>query len=162
MQQTLRTLNQLAAALWPYLSRLFMAADTFTPGIAGSGTAGTFTIDATNTHGQYTRVGDRIYLNGRLNVTATSVAATGNLSLTGLPFTSGANSNNGNILGLLQISFTGINLQAGYANVDGVIVGSTTSVLLYETGDDVARTIVQGGELGTAFDLWFSGMYKVD
>lgn len=138
------------------------ATGTFTPTLFGSGTAGTFTYDTGNTEGQWTRNGDRILFNGRILITATTVAPTGNMSIGGLPFTSGANAANGNILGGAAVTPSLINLVAGYTQVHGVIVGAATSILLYETGDNVARAIVQGGEFGTTPDIFFWGSYKVD
>lgn len=136
---------------------------TFTPGLAGSGTPGTFTYDVTNSRAQYTLVDDRLHFNGRVIITATAVAPTGNISITGLPIAAGANSgNNGNILGGAGIAYTGINLAAGYTQVQGVVTGSATSMLLYEMGDNVARAVVQGGELAATWDFFFWGMYKVD
>lgn len=129
--------------------------------LVGSTTPGTFTYDTGNTEAQYTRVGDRVLFNGRVNITATSVAPVGNISIAGLPFPSGANAANGNILGGCNIAWSGINLAAGYTEVEGVIVGATSSILLYELGDNVARAIVQGSEIAAAVDIWFWGMYKL-
>lgn len=138
------------------------AASTWTPAIAGSGTAGTFTYDTTNTKAQYTRDGDRVEFNGRVLVTATAVAPTGSVRISGLPIVSGANTDNGNILGGAAITFSGVNLVAGYTQVEGVITGSVAFIQLYEMGDNVARAIMQGGELAAAFDFFFWGMYKID
>lgn len=135
---------------------------TFTPAFAGSGTAGTFTYDVTNTEAQWTRTADRIFFNGRIITTATAVAPTGNLSITGLPTAAGANGVNGNILGGVVFGYSGFNLVAGYTQMHGFIVGGTTSILLYEMGDNVARAIVQGGELGATSDIFMAGWYKVD
>lgn len=134
----------------------------WTPTIAGSATAGTFTYDTTNTKIQYERVGNRVYYNGRIIVTATSVAPAGNMSITGLPFTSGANSNNGNILGGGVIAQSGIDMPAGYTQVTGVVVGASTTIFLYRSGDNVTRSIIQGSEMLSSFDLFIVGSYKVD
>lgn len=138
----------------------FYASGTFTPTLFGSGTAGTFTYDTANTEAVYTRIGNEVFVEGRVIISATSVAPTGNVSIGGLPFTSAAATNSGNIAGVLHTVWSGINLQAGYTYVAGVVVGSVTSAFLYECGDNVARVIVQGGEMGT-FDIFFSGHYRV-
>lgn len=135
---------------------------TFVPTLFGSTTPGAFTYDATNTEAQYTRGPDRVEFNGRIIITATSVAPVGNLSIGGLPFAAGANAFNGNILGGATITPSLINMAAGYTQVHGIIVGGATSILLYETGDNVNRAIVQGGEIGATFDVFFWGSYKVD
>lgn len=135
---------------------------TFVPTLFGGTTPGTFTYDATNTEAQYTRTADRILFNGRIIITATSVAPVGNLSIGVLPFAAGANGFNGNILGGAAITPSLVNMAAGYTQVHGVITGGATSILLYETGDNVNRAIVQGGEIGATFDVFFWGMYKAD
>lgn len=136
--------------------------NSWTPTLVGSGTAGTFTYDATNTKIQYERIGNKVYFNGRLITTATSVAPVGNMTITGLPIAAGANSNNGNILGGVVFGYTGFNLAAGYTQMHGFITGGSTTILLYEMGDNVARAIVQGGEVGAAVDLFIAGWYKID
>lgn len=136
--------------------------NSWTPTLVGAGTAGTFTYDATNTKIQYERIGNKVYFNGRLITTATSVAPVGNMTITGLPIAAGANSNNGNILGGVVFGYTGFNLAAGYTQMHGFIVGGATTILLYEMGDNVARAVVQGGELGAAVDLFIAGWYKID
>lgn len=162
--ETLRRIERMERVLerLATIEQLLRAEGTFTPALAGAGTAGTFTYDTSNTEAQYTRIGDRVFFNGRVIVTGTSVAPTGNLSITGLPIAAGANGFNGNILGGASIGYSGLNLQAGYTQVEGWIVGGATSILLYEMGDNVARTIVQGGELAATSDFFFSGWYKVD
>lgn len=135
---------------------------TFTPSLAGSSVFGTFTYDTANTKAQYTRIGNRIFVNGRVIVTATSVAPAGNVSIGGLPFASGSNANNGNILGSMSIVWSGINLVAGYTTVEGMVFSAATSMVLYESGDNVARVAVQGNEFSSTFDIFFNGFYKVD
>src|SRR5687768_14704363 len=132
----------------------FFETSSFTPTLFGSGTAGTFTYDAANTEARYTRVGNIVFVQGRVIITATSVAPTGNVSIGGLPLTSAAATDSGNIAGVFHTVWSGINLPAGYTYVAGVVVGSVTSAFLYEAGDNVARVIVQGGEMGATFDIF--------
>jgi len=135
---------------------------TFIPTLFGSGTLGTFTYDTANTEAQYTRAFDRISFNGRLRITATTTPPTGNMSLGGLPIAAGVNAINGNVLGGAGVIYTGINLVAGYTQVQGLITGSSSSIALVETGDNLSLQSVQGGELAAAIDLYFWGMYKID
>lgn len=157
-----RRVSALEAAVQALKGHEHGVTGTFTPLVAGSGTAGTFTYDTTNTEAQYTRRGDRVEFNGRIIATATAVAPTGNLSIGGFVIPAGANGINGNILGGAIIGYTGLNLVAGYTQVEGWVVGGATSILLYEMGDNVARAIVQGGELAATFDFFFAGWYKTD
>lgn len=152
----------LARRLFPSIAPLFMKGGTFTPTLVGSTTGGTFTYDTTNTRGEYTRIGDRVFVNGRVRITATAVAPVGNMAIGGLPFTSGATGTNGNILGTADVfPNIAVNWQAGYTQFGGVIVGSATQFLLIEMGDNVALSQAQGGEFGATVDLYFSGSYKV-
>ena len=157
-------LRDMARALWPHIAPLFMKSGTFTPTLVGSGTAGTFTYDTTNTRAEYTRIGDRVFVNGRVRITATAVAPTGNMAIGGLPIASGSGSGgtNGNILGTADVlPNIAVNWQAGYTQFGGVIVGSAKQFLVVETGDNVALAQAQGGEFGATVDLYFSGSYKV-
>jgi hypothetical protein len=58
---------------------------TWNPTLVGSGTAGTFTYLG-QTAGTYTRIGNRIFIAGRVAISAVTVAPTGNLSIHGLPY----------------------------------------------------------------------------
>lgn len=133
----------------------------WTPGIAGSTTPGTFVYNTGLTKAQYTRIGNRMFFNGRIFVTSTSVAPVGNVSITGFPIASGASTDNGGILGGANISWTGVNLQAGYTFLSGIVLNAVTTMALYEAGDNVARTFVQGGELAGSIDLYFEGSYRL-
>jgi hypothetical protein len=137
------------------------ATGTFTPTIVGSTTPGTFTYSVNAA--QYTRIGDRVMFNGRIAVTATAVAPVGSVTINGFPFTSGANSSNGNILGAAWITSPNINFTAGYTQINGIIIGATNTMRIYETGDNVAtNNVLQGAQFGATFDIFFVGWYKVD
>lgn len=131
---------------------------TWTPVLVGSGTAGSFTY--TGTGAEYTRIGDRVLISGRVNITATSVAPTGNLTITGLPFTPAASAS---VVagGVTFIAWSNINVAAGYTDVSGSILNGTAAINLIRSGDAVASAIVQGGELAAAIDLQFFGEYRI-
>jgi hypothetical protein len=63
---------------------------TWTPAIAGSTTAGTYTYEAVRTGGKYTKVGNLVTIWGVARIDAITSAGTGLLVITGLPFTSGS------------------------------------------------------------------------
>lgn len=133
----------------------------FTPTLVGSGTAGTFTYDTTNSKIEYTRIGDRAFFNGRVVCTATSVAPTGNVTINGFPFTAAASTNNGQIAGGATVVATGVNMPAGYTQIQGIILAGATSMRLYETGDNVSTAIMQGSEIPAVFDFYISGSCRV-
>lgn len=131
---------------------------TFTPTLVGSGVAGTFTYAGTGAH--YTRIGNCVSISGRVNITATTVAPTGNMSINGLPFTPVATAS---VIagGVTFIVWSNINVAAGYTYVGGSILDGSAVVNLVRSGDAVAAALVQGGEIGAAIDLQFFGHYLV-
>lgn len=132
---------------------------TWTPGLLGSGTAGSFTYGAGN-GAEYTRIGDRILINGRLQITATAVAPVGNLSITGLPFTAGSSASV--IAGGIEIfNWATFNVAAGYTDIGGQILNGTTTIGIVKNGDNLAPAYVQGSEAAATLDLQFFGHYRV-
>jgi hypothetical protein len=71
--------------LWPLLQRGWYERGTFTPAIQGTGTAGTFTYIAQR--GDYVRLGDVVWISLQCAISAITVAPTGNMRISGLPFT---------------------------------------------------------------------------
>lgn len=128
----------------------------WTPAIAGSGTAGTFTYAAT-TNGQYTRTGNIAFFSGRIVVTATAVAPTGNVTITGFPIVAAGILIAGGGVFIQQ----NINVAAGYTQVEGQILSGNTFMSIIRSGDNVAPAVVQGGELNATFDFQFWGVYRV-
>jgi hypothetical protein len=59
---------------------------TWTPALQGSSTAGTYTYDTDRTGGNYTKIGNTVYIRGVIRVSGTSSAGSGNAQITGLPF----------------------------------------------------------------------------
>lgn len=64
------------------------ASGTFTPTFRGTGTAGTFTYNIQR--GYYSRVGNKVDVVVNIGISAISVAPTGAIEITGLPFTAAA------------------------------------------------------------------------
>ena len=60
---------------------------TFTPTFTGSTTNPTVTYDAAVTYGRYTKIGRTVFINLRVLLTAMSSAGSGNIRISGLPFT---------------------------------------------------------------------------
>jgi len=131
---------------------------TFTLTLVGSGTTGEFTYAGTGAH--YTRIGNCVFISGRVNITATAVAPTGNVTINGLPFTPVATAS---VVagGVTFIAWSNINVAAGYTDLSGSILDGTSVINLVRSGDAVAAALVQGGEIGAAIDLQFFGHYLV-
>ena len=139
----------------------FYATGTWTPTLVGSAVAGTFTYDGANTFGTYSRIGNRVFLTGRVRITAIAVAPTGNLAIGGLPITSNAISIAG---GILIIGYQGITLTAGHTQLHAYIGSAATILNLFESGSNIAFAAIQGAGLvlvaGVA-DIIFEGQYTV-
>jgi hypothetical protein len=54
--------------------------------LQGGTTAGTYTYDTDRTGGNYTKIGNTVYIRGVIRVSGTSSAGSGNAQITGLPF----------------------------------------------------------------------------
>lgn len=139
------------------------ASGTWTPVLEGSGTAGSFTY--TVQAGTYTRVGDVVFFRLRVQISAITVAPTGNLQISGLPLTSvtiggGAGVSGGGACTIWQ----GITLPANYTQLMARVVSGMTVVNLTRGGSNVGQANVQGGELalvaGVA-NFEIEGQYQV-
>lgn len=137
---------------------------TFTPSLTGAGTPGTFTYTAGVRSINWTRIGNRVLFNGRIQITAITVAPTGAMSITGFPSTITAANTTFGAPGGADFGIWTINLPAGYTQVSGQFIDSATSFLLIRSGDNVTPTNVDGAEIalvGGVADFRFKGMYQV-
>lgn len=136
---------------------------TFTPALQGTTIAGTFTYDATTTACYWSRFGNRVLLNGRVRITAITVAPTGNLQIITLPFTPATVT--GNIAGgVLFQTWTGITLTGARTMLSGDILSGAAAIRFFESGSNLAAASVIGGGLvlvGGSADFRFSGQYMV-
>lgn len=138
------------------------AIGAWTPTLAGSGTAGSFTYSVQA--GDYTRIGNTCFLRGRVRITAIGVAPTGDLRINGLPFASvaiGASGNSGG--GAFQL-WQGITLPAGYTQLMWYINQPVTYLNISRGGSNAAQANVQGGELvlvGGVGNFEIEGQYRV-
>ena len=62
----------------------------WTPTIFGGSSAGTYTYEAVRTGGRYTKIGNLVYIEGVLRISAITSAGSGALHFGGLPFTFGS------------------------------------------------------------------------
>lgn len=121
---------------------------TFTPTIVGTSTAGTGTY--TNQIGRYTKIGNRI--NFTIYLKWTAHTGTGNIRVSGLPFTSTSATGSFHAVALYfdSIPFTGPWLQA-YVGVASTNIG---------LGQMTAAGVVSGIPMDAAGDLTLSGHYE--
>ena len=123
---------------------------TFDPAVVGATTAGTFTYS--KQYGKYTKVGNIVHVQITLVVASTSVAAVGNLAVTGLPFAIdiGAGDFGSFAVGWSQnISF---NTQICAYGEDG-----STQINLRSSTSGGSGSLITGGDLGSTFYLLIGG-----
>lgn len=135
---------------------------TFVPVLFGSTGAGTFTYDATNTHIDWTRIGNRVLVNGRIRITAIPVAPAGAMRISTLPFTSATTGFS--IAGEFDFLYQGITLPAGYTQAGIAVIDTVTYMALQRAGSNVAVANVLAAEIvlvGGVLDFRIGGEYQI-
>ena len=141
----------------------FYNTGSFTPTLVGSGTAGTFTYTANATIVEWSRIGNRLFFNGRIVITAITVAPVGNMTVRGWPYNGVADTNMA-IAGIAPVAWTGIVLPANYWSVALQFSNGSANATVVRSGTNNALATVQGAEIalvGGTFELRFGGEYRV-
>jgi hypothetical protein len=126
---------------------------TFTPTALGASTAGTTTY--AGQVGSYTKIGDTV--NVDIYISWSAMTGTGNLQISGLPFTSSSASNyyaTGTVVPLL-----GLTWPAGKTQLNTIISASSTGMAIYGSATDSNSAAVQADSEIVA--LAISLTYKV-
>lgn len=123
---------------------------SFTPNVEGTTTAGAGTYNSRV--GLYTKVGNRVMFNLWINMTAHT--GSGNMVISGLPYTSGSGTRFHNCNGLYSSNIT---VPSGHVIVP-MIFASTTSISMYS--NPTGTTGVAALALDTAFTINISGQYE--
>lgn len=138
----------------------FGESGTFTPTLTCA-TPGNLSVTyggASNQVGRYTRIGNMVFYQIFVGTTAfTHTTASGDLRITGLPFTVGNYTQN---YGTGAMAVNGLT-KAGYTNFAGYTVLNTTTLSIIASGSGVANAIVQITDLPTGGTPAFrvSGFY---
>lgn len=104
----------------------------FTAAVVGNGTAGTYEIASQNCN--YTSVGRRVWVDIDITLAgAITGGGTGDLTITGLPFTKIANT-----LPIGTATFVGVDFAGTYVNVGFSSSGTSTALNFYQTLDNGA------------------------
>jgi hypothetical protein len=138
----------------------FFETGSFTPTLVGSGTAGTFTYTANANLVEWSRIGNRVFFNGRVNISAIGVAPVGNMSINGWPFAAVADTNMAIAGGAAMIIWVA-NIVAGYTEVAGQFANGSSAMTLTESGDNLGVATLQGGEIIATSQFRFHGHYRV-
>lgn len=120
------------------------AVGSWTPGVTASGTAGTPAY--TTQVGSYVKIGSFVYVQFNLVLSGWTGSPAGNVSITGLPFTStGTASDDG---GCVLTNYTVTGLTASNWSITGLISPSSTSAALF-AADVTGNTAVTAAQTGT-------------
>lgn len=130
-------------------SNLLYDSGTWTPGLTTSGTVGTPTYAAARV-GSYEINGRLVTARFNFGTTAWTGSPTGNLSMTGLPFTSTSTAND--IGNCYFEQWGGVILASGYTFLGAQVPTGGTSPLLVQSGSGIASNAVAIG-IATQFTL---------
>lgn len=137
----------------------FYTTGSFVPTWRGTTIAGTFTYTATACLVEWTRIGNRLLFNGRIVISAISVAPTGVLQIDGWPFAGVADASMAIAGGGTLIQWA-VNVAAGFTDANLQMANTDTRMTVLRSGDNVAPAAAQGGELIVG-DCRFEGQYRV-
>lgn len=129
---------------------------TWVPSFQGSGTAGTFTYAVQQ--GAWARIGNQVFVHGRVTISAISVAPTLVMRIVGLPFTS-----NATYFGGVFFTFiSSFNYSAAVLDLTGLISPATAHIRLIENFDNAGSADAPAANFTNVnCDLIFSGQYQV-
>lgn len=134
---------------------------SFSPALVGTTIAGTYTYGAGNLV-EWTRIGNRLFYNGRISITVITTAATGNITVTGWPF-SGVADTNMAIAGVGAMTWSKITFVANYLSISMQHANGTAASTMIKSGTAaVAVVSLTGAEIGAApLDFRFGGDYRI-
>ena len=141
----------------------FYGTGSFTPTLVGATTPGTFTYTANATIVEWSRIGNQLFFNGRIVITAIAVAPVGTMTVNGWPY-AGVSDANMAIAGITPVEWRGIALPANYWSVVLQFNNGSSTAQLARSGTNNAQAPVQGAEIALvagSFELRFGGGYRV-
>lgn len=131
---------------------------TFTPTFFGTGTAGTFTYAAGRRDGRYTLDGARLDFAIEIAISGITVAPTGDMRITDLPFAAAGNQDGSVAFGLIA----NVNLSVGALMLTGFIPSGGTYIDLREVFDNAGSTAYPAANFTNAnAQLRLTGTYWI-
>jgi hypothetical protein len=126
---------------------------TWTPALQGSSTAGTYTYDTDRTGGNYTKIGNTVFIRGVIRVSGTTSAGSGSAQITGLPF---ATINPDTSWGRIPSSLA---VQSGPTLANSSIFvtteGASTTYLTFGIQGTASWTAATVAQVATTDSIWF-------
>lgn len=126
----------------------------WTPAWVGSTGAGAYTY--TNQAGNYVQVGTLVFFTGRMTISAIGTPPTGNMTISGLPFTSGSQQRGTVTFGRIsQLDFNAADI-----HLTGFVNSANTNIALETVRDNGAAVAYPAATFtNVACDVIFSGFY---
>ncbi len=146
---------------WEEISRPTQT-DTWTPVIAGAGTAGTQTY--TTQAGTFTKIGNMVFASFTILLSAFDAATAGNIIITGLPVAAATITVTGAVAYSGTVgnhSVIDLDVAGGYYQLGFSIQGGTSILDVQEMGDTVATANITEADLGATTRITGSIMYQV-
>lgn len=144
------------ASIFRQAAGVEQSSGSWTPAMAGSSTAGTQTYGYRS--GTYIKTGRAVAFEGALLMSAKDGTTSGDLRITGLPFTAAA----GPVAFSVAIGqHQQFALSAGYTQVTAAIQGDKNYIELKECGDSSNSTNLTDAALAATSSVWVSGVYFV-
>jgi hypothetical protein len=132
---------------------------TWTPAFVGTGTAGTFTYVANGQAGVWSRFGDQCMIHAYVQISAITVAPTGNIQISGLPFTA---ANVGMDFSLSLGFISNINYTNTAFQLCALALLNTARIGLFESFDNAAAAAYPAANFTNAnAALELSGVYQI-
>lgn len=138
-------------------SSITTASGTWTPALAGSTVAGTPTY--TTQAGFYNRIGNMVWVNAFVQITAFGGSPTGNATITGLPLTASATTNNE--ANCSVGAYGGWTLTASYTQLEGKINENTSTIIFLQGGSGQANAAVPVANVGASSLISISCAYML-
>lgn len=128
----------------------------FTPALAGSVTAGTQTYSVRL--GRLTKNDRSVAASFCIGLSAKDAATSGNLRITGLPYTCGPNLAYATVL--CYVRNFDIDTAGGFTHVEGILGPGDTFIQLYESGDNVVPVTLTEADFGATSYIYGTIVYN--
>ena len=125
---------------------------TWTASFSGDAGAGSFSYSRQN--GWYTKIGNKVFWNFYIILTNISTNATGNLIVTGLPFTADGNPNYGIAAVGYYLNWDGVRPHGGLVNI------GTPNIYIYKNNSNSTVTHAYSADLNSNTSLIMGGHYQ--
>jgi hypothetical protein len=128
---------------------------TWTPICIGSSSTGSVTMNGTYTRGRYTKIGNTVYIH--CVVVWSSLTGTGNLEITGIPFTS-KNIGSANTVPSSAVLHNNLTISSGDKVVAGISAGNNKIGIFKQPGTSNVSTV----PVDANGELYFNITYTTD